>query len=188
MSDCGINKSNKYSTIILCQSELFCDVLCWQDKGSSVTRSNFLPKPNIREMFWYGWRKSFSCLLIIFFRILHSHNIQVHSVESDPVFYARTTHKVNTALENRFYRPKQCQKGPSAGRTVYIRRYQALGSPQPCNCQEAGTIQLYAVALTPRYLQQGHLISNKVISLLFYHHQLWKKLQVRILLVSYYCT
>ena len=130
---------------MLCQSELCCDVLCWEDESFSDT--NFLPKPNFHEMFWHGYRKSFSFLWISFVRSLHARKIQVNFVESDPAFYARTTDKMGHLQVALF---------------TFVDS-KPWESPQLCNCRESGTIQSHVVTLTARDLQQGHLISNKVI-------------------------
>ena len=118
------NKSHENSAIILCQSELCCDVQCLQDKSFSVT--NFLPKPNIHDMFWYGYSKSFSFLLINFVRSLHAQIFQIHCVASDLALYARTTQGKCSIREPFKKTETKYQKGPSAGCTIYIRRYQAL--------------------------------------------------------------
>ena len=146
----------------------------------------FLPKPNIHEMFWCGYRKSFSFLRIDFVRRLNVHNIQVHCVASDPAFYAGTTHKVNETLGNPFKRPKQSVKRGQLQDALFT-----FVDTKPWKVHNPAT----AKSLAPFSHMQWHwppsTCSKDIWSqtssffLLFYHHQLWKKLQVKILLVLY---
>ena len=112
-------------------------------------------------MIWLQESLQFS-LKSFFVRGLHAyaHNIEVYCVTRDPAFYARAAHKVNARLENTFKRPKQSvERGRLQDALFTFVDTKPWESPPPCNCQEAGTIQSYAVALTA----QGHFIFDKVI-------------------------